>query len=120
MAPDFTLETRDGRPATEIGLYRYRSGGAILLALLREVDSGSSGGRVTLKLERPYLVRDVRAGRALGRVDRLPLTLAATEPTILALFGTPALRPEMAVPERRTRGEEGWPSVRLPSAERAR
>jgi len=69
--------------AVETRLYDEPDG-TRLVALHRDAGAGGSA-EVTLVLPEPAAITDLRTGAALGRTDRLRLTLDADVPTILEL-----------------------------------
>src|SRR5205085_1131775 len=70
--------------------------------------------RFMIPLDR--FVYDVRAGKALGRVSEIPVTLDPYEPTIFAIAPSQIAALELSTPTRIKRGESATPGVSFPAA----
>ena len=85
--PGFVLTTANGWP-TDVEMHRWRNGDVTIVSLLRSggsVKPEPGSEVVNLTLSQPAYVYDLRAGKALGHVQQLPLTLDRVTPTLLAL-----------------------------------
>lgn len=94
VVPAFSLSADDGGPAPDVEARRWRSGGVTILALL----AGGPATAVTLSLPQPAWVRDLRRGGAAVHTDRLPVSLPADGPVLLALSPSPLPSPTIALP----------------------
>jgi hypothetical protein len=70
----------------------YRAGGGQIIAILPEPKCRDAG-QVSLRLQTPKLVYDLREHRLLGHTSRVTGTLVAGEPLIYALRDIPAAPP---------------------------
>ena len=90
VAPEFAMTGSNGAPTRDIETYRFQSGNRVLLALLRDRTAPPGDEAITLALPRSFDVRDLRAGRELGRSTSISLNVKAGEPIILSLSDMPA------------------------------
>ena len=119
----FSLTLPDGTIATDIDARVVRDGAITLVGLQRDPDRlGNAGGAqdVLLTSPRPALIYDLRRHVALGRTDRVALSVGSTEPVMLALSPVPVPPLALSGPLTAQAGETvvlgiGWRSV-MPSA----
>ena len=85
----FPVLLAGGEAASDVESYVFSNGSATILALLRDLPASgvpASGEElVSVSLPHSLYAYDVRAGRALGRRQRLTLPLSQFAPTILAI-----------------------------------
>lgn len=120
VTPAFRVTDASGKPPVGVELHRFRNGGVTVLGLhtnpqLRVDELGppefksnerfEKPQRVTLTLPAEMYVTDIRAGKSLGRVSRLDLTVDSYEPTLLAVSAVPVPEFRIVAPSTGTRGE---------------
>jgi hypothetical protein len=91
-AAPFSLALPDGTIATDIDARVVRDGAITLVGLQRDPDlQGTAGDArdVLLSLPRPAQIYDLRRHLALGRTDRVALSVGSAEPVMLALSPVP-------------------------------
>jgi hypothetical protein len=99
VEPMFPLVTESGGPVLDVESSIFRDGDVTILALQRDLDSGSLNERVMLRLPRPSFVYDVRQGRPIGRAARVVVALDPIAPTILAIADSALPRPIIDAPQ---------------------
>jgi hypothetical protein len=93
VEPAFPLVMESGGPMLDVESWIFHNGDVTILALQRDLGSGSLSENVALRLPRPSFVYDVRQGRSLGRVARVVVALDPIAPTILAIADSALPRP---------------------------
>jgi hypothetical protein len=83
VRPRLALSGAAGGQVADVTVRLFAADGGLLIGLQRDFTTGGGDEAVTLALPRPGRVRDLRRNAALGTADRVPLTLDATEPTLL-------------------------------------
>jgi hypothetical protein len=120
VKPQFAVTDASGRPVVGVETHTFRNGGVWIVALmtnpqLRVEELGPPEFKSNDRFAKPMTVRltvppdrfvyDVRAGKALGRVSAIPVTLDAYEPTIIAIAPSQIGELELSAPARVRRGE---------------
>jgi hypothetical protein len=95
----FPLVEEGGGPVLDVESSIFRNGDVTILALQRDLGSGSFDERVALRLPRPSFVYDVRQGRPIGRAARIVVALDPIAPTILAIADSALPRPIIEAPQ---------------------
>ena len=72
-------------PDTDVTTHTWRRGTTTIIALQRDFAPTASQEAVVLTLPQPMQVHDLRTQQALGRTDRLTLTLDAVYPALLSV-----------------------------------
>ena len=85
----FQVMRGDDRPLDSFELVSYRTGPARYLGLIKEDEVEVSTEPVSIALQRPYEVYDVRAKRRLGRLDVIRDQIRTAEPKFYALLPAP-------------------------------
>ncbi|WP_263418112.1 alpha-amylase family protein [Terriglobus albidus] len=108
VTPTIAVTDANRQPAVGVNVRTFENGGVTLLTLLsnpqlsvdelgavnsRSNERFSKPQQLVVHLPSPMYVWDVRAKKDLGRVTSLPVTMAAYDPTVLAISNTP--QPEM-------------------------
>jgi len=88
VRPKVLITGAGGDVAVDVESHLFRNGAATIIALQREEAQGAATP-VTLTLPRPAFLCDIRAGKSLGRTERVTLALDPHEPVILALSDAP-------------------------------
>ena len=119
VKPEYVVTGADGKPVTGVETHTFRNGGVTFVALmsnpqLRVDELGppefKSNERfanpvpVILTLPGQRTVYDVRAGKNLGSLAKLNLTVPPYEPIILAVTPLPVPELVLSAPERAARG----------------
>ena len=101
VKPLFPLSRSEGGAVGDVETYIFENGWATIVALQRSHDppaDASDREEVVLTLPNWLNAYDVRAGRALGQIDRLRLELDPVEPTLVALAAQPLMPPSIVGP----------------------
>jgi hypothetical protein len=72
-------------PDADVTTHTWRRGNTTIIALQRDFAPTASQEAVVLTLPQPMQVYDLRTQQALGRTDRLTLTLDAVYPALLSV-----------------------------------
>jgi hypothetical protein len=86
------LDAGVGPTPEDIRLYRFRRGSLTVLALQREQTIDTSApelASVVLSLRKPTFVCNLHTHQSLGKVSRIPVTVGAGIPTVIALAARP-------------------------------
>jgi hypothetical protein len=128
VVPQFAVADAAGKPVVGVETHTFRNGGVWIVALmtnpqLRVDELGPPEFRSNDRFAKPMAVRlglpgercvyDVRAAKALGRLQQVAVTLDPYEPTIFAI--APAEMPELetSAPARLKRGETASVGIRF-------
>src|SRR5437588_5921163 len=121
VKPAFAITDAAGKPVAGIETHSFRNGGASILALmtnpqLRVDELGPPEFRSNERFAKPVTVRvslpgelfvyDVRAGKALGRMRQMNVTVQPYEPSIFSISPIAFPDLEVSLPERERRGDD--------------
>jgi hypothetical protein len=102
--PPLALLDATGRPAADLNIRLFRSGGMMIAGIQRQ--EGAEGERpVELRLPERLWVRSLRDGAPAVLTDRLVLQLGPIEPVLLALSAAPLPAPTLSGPAQATLGD---------------
>ena len=102
--PPVVLLDATGRPAENLDIRLFRSGGMMIAGLQRQ--DGADGERaVELRLPERLWVRSLRDGAPAALTDRLVLQLGPIEPVLLALSAAPLPAPTLSGPAQAALGD---------------
>ncbi len=119
VKPDYVVTSADGKPVTGVETHTFRNGGVTFVALMsnpqlrvdslgppefKSNDRFAKPAPVLLTLPGQRTVYDVRAGKNLGSLAKLNLTVPPYEPIILAVTPLPVPELILSAPERAVRG----------------
>lgn len=90
---------------------RFQNGSLQLIGVSRE---GLAAPDTVVKLARPAYVYDVRAGKALGKVDTIPVAAKGQQPRLFALLAAPAKAPVVTATPAASRGSATKLAIALP------
>jgi hypothetical protein len=120
VKPQFAVTGASGKPVVGVETHTFRNGGVWLVALmtnpqLRVDELGPPEFKSNDRFAKPVTVRltlpgerfvyDLRAGKALGKLGSLPVTLDPYEPTIFAIAPSQMPELELSAPARVKRGD---------------
>ncbi len=102
--PPLTFLDATGRPAADLDIRLFRSGGVMVAGIQRQ--DGTEGERpVELRLPGRLWVRSMRDGTPAVLTDRLVLPLGPIEPVLLALSAAPLSAPTLSGPAQAALGD---------------
>ena len=102
--PPLALLDATGRPAADLDIRLFRSGGMMIAGIQRQ--DGVEGERpVELRLPGRLWVRSMRTGAPATLTDRLVLQLGPIEPVLLALSASPLPAPTLSGPAQAALGD---------------
>jgi hypothetical protein len=102
--PPLALLDATGRPAADLDIRLFRSGGMMIAGIQRQ--DGAEGERpVELRLPGRLWVRSLRDGTPAALTDRLVLQLGPIEPVLLALSAAPLAAPTLSGPAQAALGD---------------
>ncbi|MPZ35277.1 MAG: hypothetical protein GEV13_30605 [Rhodospirillales bacterium] len=102
--PPLALLDATGRPAANLNIRLFRSGGMTIAGIQRQ--EGAEGERLMeLRLPERLWVRSLRDGAPAVFTDRLVLQLGPIEPVLLALSAAPLPAPTLSGPARAALGD---------------
>ena len=119
VKPEYAVTGMDGKPVTGVETHTFRNGGITFVALMsnpqlrvgelgppefKSNDRFAKPAPVILTLPGQRTVYDVRAGKNLGMLAKLNLTVPPYEPIILAVTPLPVPELTLSAPERAARG----------------
>ncbi len=119
VKPEYAVTGADGKPVTGIETHTFRNGAVTLVALMtnpqlrveelgppefKSNDRFAKPFSVTLTLPGQRFVYDVRAGKSMGSVTKLNLTVPPYDPVILAIAPVQISELLLSAPERVARG----------------
>ena len=119
VKPEFAVTGEDGKPVAGIETHTFRNGGVTLVALMtnpqlrvdalgppefKSNDRFAKEFKVNLTLPAARAVYDVRAGKSLGMLSKIQLTVLPYEPIILAVSPVSAQPLVLSAPDRVARG----------------
>jgi hypothetical protein len=128
VKPEYVVTGPDGKPVTGVETHVFRNGGVTFIALLtnpqlrvdelgppdfRSNDRFAKPAPVTLTLPGQRTVYDIRAGKSLGTVAKLDLTVPPYDPIILAVAPLPIPDLLLSAPDRVSRGNSAQLWVRF-------
>jgi len=120
VAPQFAVTDSSGRPVVGVETHTFRNGGVWIVAVMtnpqlrvdelgppefKSNDRFSKPMQVRLTVPPDRFVYDVRAGKTLGKLREIPVTLDPYEPTIFAVASSQLAALELSTPQRVKRGE---------------
>jgi Beta-galactosidase len=73
----------------DVTTYVYRDGTRTIVALQRDFTDSTAPEEIGVTLPRTYVVKDLRSGTSLGRIQRLELKLDPVTPAVLSLSEVP-------------------------------
>jgi len=118
VKPKFGLQLESGK-TPHVEVVRYGNDELEYVGLLREYSDAGSDDTLLLQLPAPRFVYDMRAGRALGRVNSLKVPMAPGECRLYALSTTELGRPHLRVLNPSPKcGERLMYEVMVPSSSR--
>jgi hypothetical protein len=102
--PPLALLDASGRPAADLDIRLFRSGGMMIAGIQRQ--DGAEGDRpMELRLPGRLWVRSLREGAPAVLTDRLVLQLGPIEPVLLALSAAPLPAPTLSGPAQAALGD---------------
>ncbi|SEP43716.1 Beta-galactosidase [Rhodospirillales bacterium URHD0017] len=102
--PPLALLDATGRPAADLDIRLFRSGGMMIAGIQRQ--DGAEGDRpMELRLPGRLWVRSLRDGAPAVLTDRLVLQLGPIEPVLLALSAAPLPAPTLSGPAQAALGD---------------
>lgn len=118
VRPDVTVTTEKGGEATDVAIYRFRSGDVTIVGLdrisendfapeLSPIATRRAAEPVMLDLHRKLYVYDIRGRRFVGKLSTAKFVLGGEGPTLLAISPTKLMPPTVIGPLQLLRGKRG-------------
>jgi hypothetical protein len=113
IRPAFAVVGTGGAAIGDVETYVFENGGAVILAMQRDLAATPSGSEsdtanpeaISVTLPHRFHVYDLRARTVLGETDRLQFELGPIEPILLALSDKPLPAPALSGPQSAHVGE---------------